>query len=169
MSLLKVQYYDKPEGQDVFGKMVATNRTALAFGLVTSTYDVLFYTKPQGYIKTIGRYGYFCGPFVGMASAFTMTTYAANRLRGKDDTWNYMAGACASAGVFGAWRRNFVSGCTMAVFFCIAAAVKKLSISEGWEFFPAWDKHIYGNVRHTKSYDFTLLEERPKGYTTNRE
>ncbi len=85
MSLLKVQYYDKPEGQDFFGKIVSTNRHALAVGLVASTYDVLFLTKPQGYIKTIGRYGYFIGPFMGMATAFTVTTYAANRLRGKDD------------------------------------------------------------------------------------
>lgn len=86
MSLLKVQYYDKPEGQDAFGKMVATNRLALAAGLIWSTYDILFITKPKGYIKTIGRYGYFTGPFMGMATAFTMTTYTAAKLRGKDDT-----------------------------------------------------------------------------------
>lgn len=85
MSLTKVEYYDKPEGQDAFGKMVATNRLALGTGLVFSMYDILFLTKPQGYIKTLGRVGYFCGPFMGMASAFTMTTYAATRLRGKDD------------------------------------------------------------------------------------
>lgn len=86
MSLLKAEYYDKPEGQDAFGKMVATNKIALGLGLIVSTYDVLFITKPQGYINTIGRYGYFTGPFLGMASAFTMTAYTANRLRGKDDT-----------------------------------------------------------------------------------
>lgn len=85
MSLLKIQYYDKPEGQDAFGKMVATNRYALATGLVFSTYEVLFVSKPQGYIKTLGRFAYFTGPLMGMASAFTMTTYTANRLRGKDD------------------------------------------------------------------------------------
>lgn len=86
MSLLKVQYYDKPEGQDAFGKMIAANRFALSAGLIFSTYEVLFVSKPQGYINTIGRYGYFIGPLMGMASAFTMTTYTAARLRGKDDT-----------------------------------------------------------------------------------
>lgn len=85
MSLLKAQYYDKPEGEDVFGKMAATNRYALSAGLVWSTYDVLFISKPQGYIRAIGRYGYFTGPAMAMASAFTMTTYAATKLRGKDD------------------------------------------------------------------------------------
>lgn len=86
MSLLNAKYYDKPEGQDAFGKMAATNRYAISAGLIWSTYDVLFISKPQGYINTIGRYGYFIGPYVGMASAFTMTTYAAAKLRGKDDT-----------------------------------------------------------------------------------
>lgn len=86
MSLLKLQYYDKPEGQDAFGKMVATNRYAFFAGLITSTYDVLFISKPQGYFNTIARYGYFTGPFMGMATAFTMTTYTTAKLRGKDDT-----------------------------------------------------------------------------------
>lgn len=47
----------------------------------------------------------------------------------------------------------------------IAAAVKKLSITEGWEFFPDYDAHGYGNVRHVR-YDFTIMKERPKNYTT---
>lgn len=85
MSLRKLQYYDKPEGEDAFGKMVATNRHALAAGLVFSTYEVLFVSKPKGYFNTIARYGYFLGPAMGLASAFTMTTYSLTRLRGKDD------------------------------------------------------------------------------------
>lgn len=33
MSLFKSEYYDKPEGEDYVGKMVATNRLALQGGL----------------------------------------------------------------------------------------------------------------------------------------
>lgn len=32
--------------------------------------------------------------------------------------YNYLVGACASAGVFGAWRRSAVAGFTMCIFFC---------------------------------------------------
>lgn len=31
---------------------------------------------------------------------------------------NYVIGACAAGGVFGAWRRNPVHGLTMCLFFC---------------------------------------------------
>ena len=86
MSLFKCKYYDCPEGEDAFGKMMATNRYAITTGLIYSTYDVLMISKPQGYIKAIGRYAYFTGPLIGIASAFTMTTFAATKLRGKDDT-----------------------------------------------------------------------------------
>ncbi|KAJ6633315.1 NADH dehydrogenase [ubiquinone] 1 alpha subcomplex subunit 11 [Pseudolycoriella hygida] len=165
MSAILQGYYKHPEGQDVFGKMLATNSMALGAGLIFSKYDILFITKPKGYVQTLGRCGYFCGPFMGMATAFTMTTYAANRLRGKDDTWNYILGACASAGVFGAWRRSFVLGCEAALYFSIVAAIKKLSINEGWEFFPHFDKHEYGHIRYLQN-DFTLTEERPKAYIT---
>lgn len=86
MSFDKPGYYDHPEGEDAFGKMVATNKYAMAAGLTWASYDVLMITKPQGYLSTIGRYAYYTGPFMGMASAFTITTFAANKLRGKNDT-----------------------------------------------------------------------------------
>lgn len=47
----------------------------------------------------------------------------------------------------------------------IAAAVKKLSKIEDWEFFPEWKNHGFGNVRHVR-YDWTIMEERPKNYVT---
>lgn len=86
MNLGSHNYYDHPEGQDAFGKMVATNSYALTFGLGIAAYDVLMLTKPSGYLPTIGRFAYFTGPFMGMASAFTMTTLVANKMRGTDDT-----------------------------------------------------------------------------------
>lgn len=110
MSLAKLQYYDKPEGQDAFGKMVATNRYALLVGLTASTYDVLMRTKPSGYMAALGRFGANTGPCIGMASAFTMTTLMSTKLRGKDDYLNYVAGALAAAGVYGAIQRCAVQG-----------------------------------------------------------
>lgn len=85
MSLLRYKYYDYPDGEDAFGKMVATNKYAAAVGLAWSTMDVNLLSKPRGYIPTIGRFAYNTGPIMGMATAFTLTTFAATNIRGKDD------------------------------------------------------------------------------------
>jgi NADH dehydrogenase (ubiquinone) 1 alpha subcomplex subunit 11 len=82
---INVKYYDSPEGQDAFGKMLVTNKYALAAGLGWSTIDVLMVSHPKGYMPTLSRYVYFTVPAMGMASAFTLGTYFATKLRGKDD------------------------------------------------------------------------------------
>jgi len=84
---LSAKYYNKPDGQDASGKMLATNKYALLSGLGWSTIEVLMVSKPQGYLPTLGRYIYFTVPFMGMASAFTMVTYTATNMRGKDDKY----------------------------------------------------------------------------------
>lgn len=85
MSLLRARYYDHPDGEDAFGKIVATNKYALSAGLAWSMFDVLTLTKPQGYGPTLGRFAYNTGPLMGMATAFTLTTLTATNVRGKDD------------------------------------------------------------------------------------
>lgn len=49
-----------------------------------------------------------------------------------------------------------------------AAALKKLSKIEGWEFFPHWDGHGYGGLRHVRN-DFTIMAERPRSWTTGKD
>ncbi|XP_061388986.1 NADH dehydrogenase [ubiquinone] 1 alpha subcomplex subunit 11-like [Musca vetustissima] len=147
MALSKTGYYDKPEGQDLFGKMVATNTYAATAGLAWSTVDVLMLTHPKGYLPTLARFAYNTGPMMGMASAFTLATYLSTNVRGKDDRLNYFIGGFAAGGVFGAWRRSHVAGLVMGLFFGIAGVIKKTSIQEGWEFFPPLNHHAYMGVR----------------------
>lgn len=85
MSIFKTGYYDKPEGEDMFGKMVATNAYAATAGVAWSTIDVLMLSHPKGYLPTMARFAYNIGPLMGMATAFTLTTYMATNIRGKDD------------------------------------------------------------------------------------
>jgi len=164
MSFLKSQYYDQPDGNDAFGKIVATNKFAVAGGLAWGTIDVLMLTKTQGYIPTLARFAYNIGPFMGMASAFTLATYVSTNVRGKDDKLNYLIGGMAAGGVYGAWKRNHVAGLVMGVFFGIAGVVKKLSKEEGWEFFPTVPTHEYGSLSGT-THDYTLMAERPKNWS----
>lgn len=86
MSIFKSQYYDKPDGEDYAGKMCATNRLALQGATGAAILDVLMYSHPKGILPIVSRFLWWMGPAVGMASAFTTGTYAANKLRGKDDT-----------------------------------------------------------------------------------
>lgn len=87
MSILKANYYDKPEGSDALGKIVATNKYAATVGMAWSTIDVLMLTKTQGYLPTLARFAYNTGPLMGMATAFTLVTYAATNARSKDDRY----------------------------------------------------------------------------------
>lgn len=56
------------------------------------------------------------------------------------------------------------------LFIAIAGMAKKVSLEEGWLFFPqdALDKHISTGVRPSR-YDFTLMSEGEKGWTTGKE
>lgn len=83
--LTKAQYYNKPEGEDYAGKMIATNKYMLAAAIPAATMDVLMYSHPKGALATIARYGKWIGPAMGMASFFTTGVYAACKIREKDD------------------------------------------------------------------------------------
>lgn len=54
----------------------------------------------------------------------------------------------------------------------IAACFKKISVEEGWTWFPSTEeverKHVYGTLK-TSKYDWTLIKDTPeKGWTTQR-
>lgn len=81
----KPAYYDKPEGQDYAGKMIATNRQMLLVTFPIASMDVLMYTKPVGFGATLARYGTWFLPAMGIASMYTTGVFASTVIRGKDD------------------------------------------------------------------------------------
>ncbi|XP_059614909.1 NADH dehydrogenase [ubiquinone] 1 alpha subcomplex subunit 11 [Phlebotomus argentipes] len=162
------RFWAYPDGQDAAGKMMVANTYAMIGGLIISTYDVVMLSKPQGIGNIMVRYGYNTIPIMGMASAFTMGTYTATKLRGKDDPYNYAIGGALAGGVFGAWRKCAVTGNCMAIALAIAAVVKKLSLMEGWTFFPPPQKFGYQNLFMGR-HDRTLMKDTEKGWTTGRE
>lgn len=85
-------------------------------GLALATYDVVLYSKPKGVPNILGRYVYITGPMMGIATAFTTVTFAATKLRGKDDGLNYFLGGVAAGGVLGSWCKSFVGGCVAGLF-----------------------------------------------------
>ncbi|KAH8257945.1 hypothetical protein KR038_003357 [Drosophila bunnanda] len=167
MSFLRSKYYDHPDGEDAFGKIVATNKYAVSAGLAWSMFDVLTLSKPRGYVPTLGRFAYNTGPLMGMATAFTLTTLAATNARGKDDKINYLLGGFAAGGVFGAWKHNHVAGLCAGLFLGIAGVIKKMSVEQGWEFFPDTPLKQYGGLNIAEN-DWTIMADRPRNWTTEK-
>lgn len=141
--LMKVGYYDKPEGHDLLGKLVATNRTLTFYGTFWGLIDSSMLARKQGYPYMIGRIWHFTWPAAGVATAFTTTAYLGAKLREKDDllvlsilpvlcyslnkkqflfsnfcSWNYLAGAVAAGSVVGAWQKCHVIGWSASLVFC---------------------------------------------------
>ncbi|XP_047473562.1 NADH dehydrogenase [ubiquinone] 1 alpha subcomplex subunit 11-like [Penaeus chinensis] len=85
-------YTDNPDGKECFQKIWACTKYSGMLGLVVSTYDVLMYTKPQGYVPTLGAYIRSTVPLAGAGAVFAAVTCASTSLRGKDDKLNYFLG-----------------------------------------------------------------------------
>lgn len=84
--LYNQSYYDDPEGVNLLGKLVAANKLALIPGTFLAWADIWIGSKPTGYQKILGRFPYWNYPFLASASLFTVTTFAATRIRNTDDT-----------------------------------------------------------------------------------
>lgn len=86
--LYTVKYYDKPDGQDLMGKLIASNRALLPWGITWGLMDAFFHDGrlKNGFQNKFGRVAHFTWPAAGIATAFTTTVYFATRFRnGKDD------------------------------------------------------------------------------------
>jgi hypothetical protein len=127
-------------------------------GFVLGMYDVLFLSKPSGYLATAGRMLYFIGPVAAMGASFAATTAIACTLRGKDDRTNYVLGGISSAAILGAWNqcsRKFVQG---VVIFGLAGYFKKKSIEEGWTFFVNDPSTRIGQVVDLRRNDYSTYK-----------
>ncbi|KAF4520632.1 hypothetical protein B566_EDAN007499 [Ephemera danica] len=151
-------YYDSPEGQDCFPKLIYITKYSALAGLGVSTMDVLMFSHPQGYFNTISRFAHFTVPFVGMAAAFAATTCMATSLRHKDDKLNYFLGGVASGAVFGAWRRSGYAGFLACTALGVAGAIKKMSIEEGWTF-QSQNSHSQTSSALGPRFDWTLAKD----------
>lgn len=164
--MLNYKYYDTPEGSDIFKKTFVTSKYAAIAGFGAASFDVLMYSHPKGAVKTIGRYAWYLGPLVGMATAFTLTANVSQNIRGKNDKLNYFLGGLAAGSIFGTWARSITVGVPAALLLGAVAVVKKTGVDEGWVFLPQIQMatKTIQSVRH----DWTMTEdvEELKNFTT---
>lgn len=163
--LKRAEYYAHPEGEDLLTKVMATNRYAFMIGGLIGSYDIVMYSKHlKGFQPNMGRVLYWVLPFVGMANAYTFTTYALTRARGKDDNWNCAAGGYMAGGIVGIWQKNKAMGWMFGTIFAIASTVKKETNKRGYEFFPdTWWMQGHGDWRRV-AHDWTITREGERGW-----
>lgn len=164
------EYADSPDGEDLLPKLWVTLKPAALIAFATSTCDVVLYSKPKGYLQILGRYLHFTWPILGVTTAFVVVQNMSGSWRGKDDKFNWFLGGAAAGGVLGVWRKNHVTGITLAMALGLAGVTKKYCIQNGFALIPAEkDVHTqYGGLR-TVRQDWTLLKQRPGNWTTGQQ
>ncbi|GJQ66644.1 hypothetical protein Trydic_g4613 [Trypoxylus dichotomus] len=158
-------YFDTPEGEDIFKKLWVVIKPTALTGIAISTVNVLCFPKKRTYLELLGRYAYFTLPLVGIVSAFIITTNLAVNYRHKDDKLNWTLGALAAGGIVGAWRRSVQAGSTACIAFTLAANVKKHCLQNNWTLIPLENKNAGMGALHGPRYDWTLTQERPRNWT----
>lgn len=159
----KYQYYDTPDGQDVALKTFVLSKYGVATGFIVGTMDVLMYSHPKGIFNTAARYMYFTGPLVGMSTAFVVTSSVAQKLRGKDDIFNYFLGGAMAGCIVSAWQKSPLVALPAAIVLGCFGMVKKAAVDGGYELFPTPPHSTIGV--HARN-DWTILGDLPKTFKT---
>lgn len=114
-------YHDTPDGEDILKKLWFVLKPAALVALGLGTCDVMLYSKPKGYMATLGRYAYLSMPVFGMTTVFVLASNMLRNARGKDDIWNWAGAGAAAGSVLGIWRGSPQVGWVNAGIFAAAA------------------------------------------------
>ncbi|XP_014365708.2 NADH dehydrogenase [ubiquinone] 1 alpha subcomplex subunit 11 [Papilio machaon] len=158
MSLLTYKYYDTPEGEDIYKKVFVTGKYATLTGLAVASFDVLMFSHPKGILNTTGRYMFYLGPLVGMATAFTVTANVAQKIRGKNDGVNYFLGGAAAGSILSAWTRSLTIALPAACVLGAAALVKKAAVDGGWVLMPSIPPSATKTIQSVR-HDWTMVND----------
>lgn len=90
--LEKPRYYDAPDGEAPIDKIVSLQKRGFIGGLIIGIHDCLFYTDTKTALQSASCLAFWVVPLVGMGTTFGGVTYAATRIRQKDDANNYALG-----------------------------------------------------------------------------
>lgn len=66
-------YFTYPDSEDQVNKLLVVNHKAATAGILIATMDVMLVSKPKGVLGFVGRFAYYMGPLMVMASAFEVT------------------------------------------------------------------------------------------------
>lgn len=159
-------YNDTPEDEDCLKKVIFMNKMGLFFGLALGTLDVVNLSKPVGFANIAGRYGVITAPILATGSAYAAATCLTANYRGKLDYVNSTVGGFVAGCTFGGVLRNgrlaFVSSLVLGslaygIGICKDLGIKYMEDPDEQQIMG------FGGFWSIK-YDFSLTEERPKGW-----
>lgn len=160
-------YYKAPDGEEVLEKLTHVLKPATVIGLGLASLDVGLYSHPKTYLHALGRYLYITAPVIGIAGTFVIASNLSGSIRKKDDKLNWIIGGLSSGGVYGAWRKSTAWGLLVGTSFALIAYGLKWSAENNYSVVPPL-RPQYGGV-HIVHQDYTLLQERPKNFTTGKD
>lgn len=155
-------YFSKPDGEDVVGKLLFITKPTLFGALGIATCDVLLHSYPKGYLQILGRYLYVAGPLAAVSATQVIMTNISGSIRKKDDVWNWAVGGYSAGGIFGAWRKSIGKGLLVGTALAFIGMGIKYSVECNYTLFPDFETK-YGGPLPMK-HDYTLTKERPKNY-----
>ncbi|XP_019879876.1 uncharacterized protein LOC109607855 [Aethina tumida] len=164
------KYFDTPDGEDVFKKLLCVLKPTFLTAFGVSTADVLLYSHPKGYAKILSRYAFIGLPIVGIASTFVLATNMCANIRKQDGMINWFVGGAAAGSLVGVWARRPMMGFNAAIALGILGAMRKNADQNKWHVFYPDDMPIgYGTIWGVNQ-DWTLLPDtRPKGWTSQKQ
>ncbi|CAH0550646.1 unnamed protein product [Brassicogethes aeneus] len=163
------KFFDSPDGEDIFKKLSLALKPTILAAIGLSTADVLLYSHPKGYAKTLARYAFIGLPIIGITSTFVIVTNLAGSLRKQDGKINWFIGGAAAGSLFGVWSRRPMVGFNMAMFMGIMGSMRKSAQQHGWDVIPPSDTPIAAGTVWSVHQDWTLTAERPRGWTTSKQ
>lgn len=83
--LATVKYYDRPDGEDLLGKLVAINRTVYPYCVVSGLMMGLMEQRTTNLAMAFTRGWHYFWPGFAVASTFAGVSYISHNLRKKDD------------------------------------------------------------------------------------
>lgn len=156
-------YFDTPDGQDVDKKLKCFMKPTLQYTLGIALGDIVLYSKPKGYLSTVGRVAYISSPILAAGGTFVLATNTAAAIRKKDDKLNWFMGGFASGTIFGAWRRSGMLGFNLGMALGLIAFLKKMAVENNYTIFP----ELKVKFHEVHVQDWTLTKDRPRNWVTH--
>ncbi|XP_015523891.1 uncharacterized protein [Neodiprion pinetum] len=160
------QYYDTPDGQDIWKKLWVSGKWSLGIGAFITTIDLRMYSNPKTILEGLNRAAYINIPIVSAFTTYTAITYAATSLRNKDDPINSLIGGMAAGSLLGYMFKAPIFIWPLAVMTGAFCCVRKDGFTKGYVMGDLNNvQRIYGNHR-SPHHDSSLFPVGEKGWTT---
>jgi len=163
----RYQYYDTPDGEDVFKKIKVLAGYACRLGVAASTIDIFAISQPRCPAAFIARFWIYIPPPVAVAVTYPSVMHLLTIWRKKDTALNAGIAGMVAGSMLGAFRKSMFVGCHAAVYLGIVTIFLKHLKLQDCPLAPDWDlmgEEIQLGAAYIGKFDASFYEPRPKGW-----